>query len=119
MLSPVPRLLPRDSGPALRFPLLRIMPSNQQELPWKPWYRTARWWRLRRKVFLRDLFQCKHCGRLEGDTSLLVCDHIKPHRGDEHLFWDEANLQTLCKRCHDVVKQKDEQASLHQRGVWY
>jgi len=68
----------------------------------------------------RDLFTCQHadCGRLECNTSLLVCDHIKPHRGDERLFWDPSNLQTLCKSCHDTVKQAAEQATLHQRGVW-
>jgi len=87
--------------------------------PWKRWYKTARWQRLRQSIFLRDLFACQKCGRIEGDTSKLVCDHIKPHRGDERKFWDEGNLQTLCKTCHDTVKQAEEQASLHTRGVWY
>ena len=93
------------------------MPSPSP--PWKRWYKTARWQALRLKVFLRDLFTCKRCGRIEGNTSLLVCDHIKPHRGDERLFWDEANLQTLCKPCHDKLKQAEEQATLNQRGVWH
>jgi 5-methylcytosine-specific restriction protein A len=35
------------------------------------------------------------------------------------LFWDETNLQTLLKTCHDKAKQKAEQSSLHQRGVWH
>lgn len=89
--------------------------------PWKAWYKTARWRALRLKVFLRDLYACQRpgCGRIESDTSKLVCDHITPHRGSERLFWDEANLQTLCKACHDTVKQAEEQASLHTRGVWY
>jgi 5-methylcytosine-specific restriction endonuclease McrA len=93
------------------------MPSSGP--PWRAWYSTARWQALRRKVLLRDLFTCSKCGRLEGNTSLLVCDHIKPHRGDERLFWDETNLQTLCKSCHDTIKQQEEQASLAHRGVWY
>lgn len=89
--------------------------------PWKLWYKTARWQVLRIAVFQRDLFTCqrRECGRLEGNTALLVCDHIKPHRGDERLFWDETNLQTLCKACHDTIKQREEQATLHQRGVWH
>jgi 5-methylcytosine-specific restriction endonuclease McrA len=53
---------------------------------------TARWQALRLKVILRDLFTCRKCGHLEGETSQLVCDHLKPHRGDERLFWDEDNL---------------------------
>jgi 5-methylcytosine-specific restriction endonuclease McrA len=58
------------------------------------------------------------CGRIEADTSKLVADHIMPHRGDERLFWDEANLQCLCKACHDGVKQAAEQGSVQMRGVW-
>ena len=27
--------------------------------------------------------------------------HIRPHRGDPVLFWDEKNWQSLCKPCHD------------------
>ncbi len=86
--------------------------------PWHAWYNTARWRALRLRIFLRDLFRCKECGHVEGDTSQLVCDHIVPHRGNVLLFWDENNLQTLCKRCHDTVKQCEEQASLHTRGMW-
>jgi hypothetical protein len=26
------------------------------------------------------------------------------------LFWDEQNLQCLCKPCHDRLKQKEERA---------
>ena len=88
--------------------------------PWHNWYKTARWERLRQRVFLRDLYHCQcGCGRLEGDTSKLVADHKIPHRGDEQKFWDEDNIQTLYKPCHDRLKQKQEQASLHQRGVWH
>lgn len=38
----------------------------------------------------------------------LVVDHIIPHRGDLHLFWDMANWQTLCPDHHDIVKQREE-----------
>ena len=31
-----------------------------------------------------------------------VVDHIRPHRGNRALFWDPANHQGLCKRCHDT-----------------
>src|SRR5687767_3802172 len=88
--------------------------------PWRKWYKTARWQRLRMRVFLRDRFTCQcGCKRIEGNTALLVADHKKPHRGSELLFWDEANVQTMFKPCHDSEKQKQEQSSLAQRGVWY
>lgn len=108
-----------DCGPLVSGQAAR--PSRSPMPPWKQWYKTARWRALRLKIFLRDLYTCqnKECGRLESNTALLVCDHIKPHRGNVHLFWDETNLQTLCKTCHDTIKQREEQATLHQRGIWH
>ena len=76
----------------------------------RDWYKTARWQRLRWSILVRDLFTCQWpgCGRVEADTSQLVADHIVPHRGDEARFWDAANLQCLCKACHDRHKQRAE-----------
>jgi 5-methylcytosine-specific restriction protein A len=77
---------------------------------WRKWYRTARWKKLRWAVLLLQGFTCTRCGKLEGDTSQLVADHVKPHRGDEALFWDENNLTCICKPCHDGAKQREERA---------
>jgi 5-methylcytosine-specific restriction protein A len=45
---------------------------------------------------------CVECS-LNGKSVLAtVVDHIRPHRGDRRLFWDRANWQGLCKRCHDA-----------------
>lgn len=78
--------------------------------PWRAWYHTARWKALRLVIFVRDGFRCQWpgCGVIEHRTSKLVADHRKAHRGDESLFWDEGNLQTLCKPCHDSRKQREE-----------
>lgn len=76
--------------------------------PLRALYGTARWQRLRWQVLVRDLFTCRRCGGAHADTSQLVADHIRPHRGDVDLFWDEGNLQCLCKRCHDGAKQRAE-----------
>lgn len=73
------------------------------------WYSQARWKKLRWSILTRDSFTCQMCGRLEGNTSQLVADHKKPHRGNERLFFDEQNLWTLCKSpCHDKHKQAME-----------
>ena len=29
-----------------------------------------------------------------------VVDHIRPHRGDMVLFWDQTNHQSQCESCH-------------------
>jgi 5-methylcytosine-specific restriction protein A len=83
---------------------------SRQAEPWRKWYSTARWQVLRWSILVRDMFTCQRpaCRALVGDTSQLVADHIVPHRGDPALFWDPANLQTLCKPCHDGLKQAEE-----------
>jgi 5-methylcytosine-specific restriction protein A len=35
-------------------------------------------------------------------------DHIVSHHGDEALFWDEDNLQALCKSCHDKKTARED-----------
>jgi hypothetical protein len=73
-------------------------------------HKTKRWQDLRWSVLVRDLFTCQICGRLEGNTSQLVCDHVEPHRGNVEKFW-AGPFQTLCKPCHDGQKQKEEVAA--------
>jgi 5-methylcytosine-specific restriction endonuclease McrA len=36
-----------------------------------------------------------------------VADHVTPHRDDHGAFWF-GELQSLCKSCHDVKKQRIE-----------
>jgi len=62
----------------------------------------AQWRRLRKKHLDANPW-CKRCGA-RGN----VCDHIIPHRGELSLAYDETNLQTLCKQCHDSWKQRLE-----------
>jgi 5-methylcytosine-specific restriction endonuclease McrA len=94
----------------LAQPGLSTTARRYQTTPWRAWYSLDRWKRLRDEVLTRALFTCSICGRIEADTSRLVADHVIPHRGDPALFWDPANLQCLCKACHDSVKQRIERA---------
>jgi 5-methylcytosine-specific restriction endonuclease McrA len=50
---------------------------------------------------------CKKQGRV---TAAQVVDHITPHKMDMVLFWDTDNWQSLCKRCHDSLKQRIEKS---------
>lgn len=85
--------------------------------PWRKLYNTAEWRALRQRVFARDLYTCQRpgCGFTSADTSRLIADHREPHHGDEQLFWDEDNVQTLCKPCHDRWKQRAERAAFRHR----
>lgn len=77
-------------------------------------YRTKRWRDLRLKILERDLYTCRQTGVILSGTypapNSAVVDHIKPHRGDEALFWDVENLQSVCKSWHDSIKQAREKA---------
>lgn len=58
-------------------------------------------WRIERKRFLKEHPFCERCKVDERLVRATVVDHIKPHRGDQRLFWNRDNWQALCKKCHD------------------
>lgn len=49
--------------------------------------------------------ECMKAGRYQIGR---VVDHIVPHRGNDELFWDRANWQTLCKPHHDAKTAKED-----------
>ena len=67
-------------------------------------------WRKARALYLTSHPLCVYC-ESDGQTrSASVVDHIKPHKGDIRLFWDESNWQALCKTHHDSTKQRMERS---------
>ena len=66
-------------------------------------YNTKQWRRLRYYQLLKRPL-CKFCADLGLIVNATIVDHIKPHKGNESLMFDENNLQSLCKVCHDKVK---------------
>jgi len=66
------------------------------------WDKAARHWRMNvQKV-------CQICIKT-GVVSPAECvDHIIPHKGDQQLFWDESNWQSLCIRCHNQKSARGE-----------
>lgn len=59
-------------------------------------------WRSARLLFLNDSPLCKDCLSKNITTGADVVDHIIPHRGNQQLFWDQANWQSLCSPCHAI-----------------
>lgn len=51
---------------------------------------------------------CAECEREGVVMPGAVTDHIVPPKGDEALFWDESNHQTLCKRHHDSKTARED-----------
>ncbi len=65
-------------------------------------------WRTARNRFLKANPLCGKCKEQDKLTKATVVDHIKPHRGDKVLFWDESNWQALCKSCHDTKTMTED-----------
>lgn len=90
--------------------------------PWRDWYKTARWQRLRGHILKRDMYTCQRTGILligkHPAPNSPVANHKQPHRGDPVLFWDPDNIETIAKSVHDSEVQREEQESLHTRGCW-
>ena len=51
---------------------------------------------------------CVKCYEEGHITMATVVDHIKPHRGDQKLFWDRGNWQPLCEHHHNVKTMTED-----------
>lgn len=74
----------------------RARTSGQNRKDWRWVYDDKRWPPLRDQVLSEEAVCSCGCGRPPT-----VVDHIRPHRGDEQLAFDRANLQAMTKTCHD------------------
>lgn len=74
------------------------------------WYKTAAWARLRKKQLAREPL-CRFCRSKGIITEGIECDHIQDHKGEESLFYDIENIQTLCKPCHSKKTIMDNSPS--------
>jgi 5-methylcytosine-specific restriction endonuclease McrA len=88
--------------------------------PWRQWYNSTRWEKLREAAFVRDGYTCRRSGVLCIGTSPApdspVANHKIPHHGDPKLFWDINNIETVSKAVHDGLIQREEQGI--PRGKW-
>jgi 5-methylcytosine-specific restriction protein A len=51
--------------------------------------------------------ECQWHGQVVG---AVLVDHKRPHKGNQTLFWDTDNWQSLCKRCHDCKTYREQRA---------
>ena len=72
-----------------------------------------RWQLLRLRIFERDGWRCRACGK----AGRLECDHVVPlHRGSDP--YDPANLQTLCVACHVAKSRAEREPPDPGREAW-
>jgi 5-methylcytosine-specific restriction enzyme A len=76
----------------------RYWRSNEAQV-YRKLYQTARWKKIR-LAQLRNHPLCVNCERKGRLATATVADHVIPHRGDTHVFY-QGELQSLCGPCHD------------------
>ena len=72
----------------------------------RKWTKTKAWQQLVLDVLEEQPF-CIYCEASGGIEPAAVIDHIRPHRGNDKLFWDRNNLQPLCVCCHGSKSQHE------------
>lgn len=93
----------------------RPHPRSAEAEAYRVLYRSKQWEATRIAVLTRDLFTCQRpqcgcillTGRPQHPRAAIV-HHVIPHKGDRALFFDKANLVSVCKSCHDKPIQADE-----------
>lgn len=76
----------------------------------------GRKWSKARDIYLQQYPLCIMCEQMNIIEPATVVDHIQPHKGDEILFWDRDNWQSLCKHHHDSAKQAQEKSGIMRGG---
>lgn len=73
-------------------------------------------WKKEAKKFLAQHPLCAECEKQGRLTLATDVDHIKPHCGNQKLFWDKSNWQPLCHSCHSRKTAQEDGG--FGNGVW-
>ena len=93
---------------------LKRFELNKRESSTKRGY-DAKWSKYRFR-FLHHNPKCYCCGQKAN-----VVDHIKSHKGDKDLFWNEHNYMPLCSICHNKITglfDRYENPKLEEKIKW-
>lgn len=91
-------------------------PGRPAKVAWGRLYKTAQWRALRRAQLQREPL-CAMCTALGLLRAATVVDHVVAHKGRAALFYNPANLASLCKPHHDSTKQRWERLGLVETGA--
>ena len=77
----------------------------------KKWHKMYTYrWSLYSKRRLREYPWCESCKKSGVMELATITDHIVPHKGDDRMFWDKNNHQSLCTHCHAVKTATEDGA---------
>lgn len=102
----MPPMPPRHNAKAPAVEVHDIQRGNATDRGYDyRWQKASRRYRMNHPLCV----VCKGEGRVEPAA---VVDHIIPHRGRQTLFWNTANWQSLCKRCHDQKTARERRLQI-------
>lgn len=96
----------RDSKCTLHMQVQRQRENAQRDKAIASMYGSR--WRKARAIYLRSNPLCVQCIAASLIVPANVVDHIEPHKGDEALFWNRANWQSLCAPCHSTKTASED-----------
>lgn len=85
---------------------------------WRRLYSTPAWRSLRARK-RRENPLCERCEAHGFVIAAAAVNHRIPHKGDLVLFFDYANLQSVCTACHDGPIQSEERTGSPNDRVGY
>lgn len=65
-------------------------------------------WQQESKAYLASHPWCAECERQGRRTPATEVDHRIPHKGNRKLFWNQANWQSLCHKCHSIKTVRED-----------
>ena len=81
--------------------------KHQSRDEWRKWYKRKGWQDLRFAQLSKQPL-CERCLKSDKYVAADVVNHKIPHKGNWSLFNDPANLESVCKQCHDSTIQHEE-----------
>jgi 5-methylcytosine-specific restriction protein A len=99
----MPKKLPvfRPPGSQTRQERTKQYNKYERDPELNKWY-NSRAWRKCRAAFLAENPLCAHCLKKGRTTPSFIADHIIPLKQDFNDPFNWANLQALCRSCHNT-----------------
>jgi 5-methylcytosine-specific restriction enzyme A len=88
---------------------------RRQDKPWRAWYATTRWQRIRTHQLTQHPL-CERCLSRNLVVPATIVHHVDKHEGDEVKFWN-GPLASSCKPCHDSDEQRLERGGLPKQTI--
>lgn len=100
------KILPKGQSRCKKHEYKRVLvDSRNDKQDHQSLYDLRRWRRLR-AAHISAHPLCASCFKRDRIVEAKVVDHITPHLGNEKIFFDPKNLQSLCFSCHNRKTSK-------------